>query len=240
MQIDSVNNYSIQNKQKNPQFKSAYPVVHWVAETNGSYAPVLTKDFAKSLNTKIVRILNTTGKEIEEKLQDLQAQIKSRGKSSVKIEKEISELNLMKRVKSFIARCDGDYAQKSQVRGFYDGSAGMHNGKYDAIAYMITGDDAIYFEQRFGKPLGQSRAYGEQSLEFERAKSEYHNQGLRFVKSHSDKYCLRGGEPAELHVKLETMRNKAGKVKGYNIVDMRFFPKNGPENPFMLTEWAKR
>ena len=46
--------------------------------------------------------------------------------------------------------------------------------------------------------------------------------------------------PAELHVKFERIRSKTGKPKGYNLVSMKFFPKYGPENPFMLTEWAKR
>ena len=43
MQIQSVNNFTKPNLNQNPQFKSAYPVVHWVAEKGGgSYAPQIT------------------------------------------------------------------------------------------------------------------------------------------------------------------------------------------------------
>ena len=43
-------------------FKSAYPVVHWVAETNGSYAPALSLELVKKLQGSLVRVLNKTDK----------------------------------------------------------------------------------------------------------------------------------------------------------------------------------
>ena len=35
-------------------FKSTYPVVHWVAETNGSYAPISNLKLVKKLNWKLI------------------------------------------------------------------------------------------------------------------------------------------------------------------------------------------
>ena len=48
-------NYTYQNT---TNFKSTYPVVHWVCEANGSYAPIANLDLVKKLQGKIVRILN--------------------------------------------------------------------------------------------------------------------------------------------------------------------------------------
>ena len=58
MQIHSINNLSSQNKTQRVNFKSTYPVVHWVAEANSSYAPVANLDIVKKLQGKIVRVLN--------------------------------------------------------------------------------------------------------------------------------------------------------------------------------------
>ena len=48
----------IQTNQSQTNFKSAYPVVHWVAETNGSFAPISDLPTVKKLQGKFVRILN--------------------------------------------------------------------------------------------------------------------------------------------------------------------------------------
>ena len=58
MQIQPTHNYSIRKQNINPQFKSAYPVIHWVAETNGSYAPVLSENLAKKLQKKLLKFLS--------------------------------------------------------------------------------------------------------------------------------------------------------------------------------------
>ena len=64
MQIQSINNFSNIKKNQNPTFKSVYPVVHWIAETNGSYTPELRKNIATKLNERIISMLNENSKEI--------------------------------------------------------------------------------------------------------------------------------------------------------------------------------
>ena len=150
----------------------------------------------------------------------------------------MAEANLILRVKSYITRCDREYAQNPKARGFYDQNSGTDNNNHDAVAYITTAEDATYLN-KLGKQIGIARSQGT-FFEEEQARANYHRQGLEYVKKRSDEYKTSSGNPEELHVKLETVRNKTGKIKGYNIIDMRFFPKTGPENPFMLTEWAKR
>ena len=59
MQISSVNNYQYSK----PQFKSAIPVYHWVAEANGSYAPlsdvVENKDYPQEFTFNALGVLKT-------------------------------------------------------------------------------------------------------------------------------------------------------------------------------------
>jgi hypothetical protein len=54
MEILPINN----NNQLKTNFKATYPVVHWVAEANGSYAPVTNLKSVKKLQSKIIRVLN--------------------------------------------------------------------------------------------------------------------------------------------------------------------------------------
>ena len=58
MQIQAINSFSNIKTNQNPQFKSVYPVYHWVAEANGSYAPAVTKELSETLQRKIIRFLN--------------------------------------------------------------------------------------------------------------------------------------------------------------------------------------
>ena len=76
MQIQSINNFYGAKSNNKPQFKSAYQVVHWVAETNGSYAPELTKVMAKKLNERIVSMLNENSATIVAKIKEIQEAIK--------------------------------------------------------------------------------------------------------------------------------------------------------------------
>ncbi|MBO5738625.1 hypothetical protein J6R97_04725 [bacterium] len=237
MLISRTNANFVSNNQR-IQFKSAYPIIHWVAENNGSYAPVVSHEIAKSLNTKIIRILNTNSQVIEKKLQNLYNEIQAQGKSSSKIDREICELNLMKRVKSFINRWDKGFAKNQFARGFYNKNGGIKNGKFDSLAYLITGEDAVYFENTFGRPLGEFKKYGADSPELERAKADYFKKGYNFVLDRAKHHCFSNRDPAELHVKMEVVRNKFGAIKNYNIVDMKFFAKNGFDNPFLLLDFT--
>ena len=48
MLIHPINTVSKENSRSNQIFKSAYPVIYWIAETNGSYAPVISENLAKN------------------------------------------------------------------------------------------------------------------------------------------------------------------------------------------------
>ena len=62
MQIQSTSGYIV-NKSFNPQFKSAYPVYHWVREKGGgSYAPAISHSLNKKLQGILVRLFNQTSK----------------------------------------------------------------------------------------------------------------------------------------------------------------------------------
>lgn len=247
MQIQPTNNYSRFNNRQSPQFKAAYPIVHWVAETNGSYAPILAKDAAEKLNNRIISMLTANSKEIVEKIATTKEAIKIKESGAKKIIKkslnqlnrELSELLLTLRVKSYIARTDADYAKKSTARAFYNREGGFKHGKYDAVATILTGDDAEFFNREFGRPIGVARAKSD-VIGLEKAIARYWEEGAKFVERKAKEFKKFNGEPAELHVKLEAVRNSAGKIINHNVVDMRFFPKEGPNNPFMLTQWAQK
>ena len=81
----------------NTNFKSTYPVVHWVAETNGSYAPVANLQIVKKLQGKIIRMLN---------------------KPLVSSTKPMEPLE--QRLRAYIGVCDADYRNNPNVRSFYN------------------------------------------------------------------------------------------------------------------------
>lgn len=253
MEIQPTQTYSY-----SPKFQSVYPVYHWVAETNGSYAPVLSNELSKTLNGKLVRVLNTNARSILNKITKIKHQelifsnelepINDKKirqyllKQMEKLEKEQTSLTLMQRIQNFIKKSDIDYIACPYVRTFYNRNGGIKDGKIEPLVYLLTGKDALHFEEEFGRPLGQLKSqYGtENSAELQQAKVDYWFKGLNFVKSRAKKYCKDDRIPRELHIKTETERTKTGRIKGYNTVDMAFFPVKGPKNPFELTEWAKR
>lgn len=111
MKILQTNNYQQTN------FKSTYPIVHWVAEANGSYAPISNLKLVKKLQSKIVRILN---KPLSESNKEM----------------KVAEQNL----RAYIGRCDIDYRNKSQVRSFYNRVNADLDGS-SPVVYMISGKD---------------------------------------------------------------------------------------------------
>lgn len=254
MQIYSINNYSNLSKNQSPQFKSVYPVVHWLAETNASYAPALTHDSAVKLNKRIVEILNLKAPVIEEEISKLLAKVselnrelgfaktmrqkESKEKKIATALSSIADLRLSQRVQAYIARNDKEYANNPIVRGFYDRQGGFRNGNYDSIAYIATGEDALYLNN-LGKQIGVERSMGNKIGE-ERARDNYQKLGQEHVQARSAEFRRVNSEPSELHVKMEIKRDGVGDKVGYNISEMKYFPKEGPNNPFMLTEWAKR
>lgn len=213
MQINSINNFSYKNQARDVNFKSTYPVVHWVAETNGSYAPVANLGIVKKLQGKIVRILNKPLVESKKPL-DLTEQ----------------------RLRAYVGSCDVDYRKTPKVRSFYNSSTGSVD-KYSPVSYLISGPNVEKFEDYLAKDIGRAKreametiasAYSSKTID---AIKLYNQKGLDFV--NDAKNCIKdkNGMRYILHTKFEIIRNKLGKIKDYRLVDVRFLPAQGKDNP---------
>ena len=64
--------------------------------------------------------------------------------------------------------------------------------------------------------------------------------GLDFVNNPKRKIVDNNGLKYGLHTKFEVVRNKTGKIKGYELVDIKFCPESGEENPFVRTGYYKK
>lgn len=217
MQIQAINFYSKENR-INPQFKRAIPVTHWVRETNGSYAPVINFQLSEILQRYLVQVLNRTKKNFS--------------------------IDKMNYVSQIIANSDKDFKDFGIVRSFSDKKGGYKKeiNKFIPISYLITGTDVKLFNDLFGKPIGKARAISPRqkgrlnSGELEIARENYTCGGLKFVKDKGKKLYGPDGIEYTLHTKFEVLRGKrSGKVNGYKLIDLKFCPEKGPENPFVKT-----
>ena len=211
MKVLQTNNYKYQQT----NFKATYPVVHWVSEANGSYAPVSNLKLVRTLQSKIIRALN---KPLEE----------------TKKEMNVAEQNL----RAYIGRCDIDYRIQPQVRSFYNRADANIDGT-SPVAFMITGKDIEPFEEKLAKNIGIAKNEGIKNLntpyspEAKYAIDLYNSKGLNYVNVPERRIKdNKTGMTYVLHTKFEIMRNKLGKVKGFKFIDARFLPERGPENPF--------
>ncbi len=250
MLICSSLNYS-NNHYNKPSFKKVYPAVHWLRETNASYVPEFTLNNVKIVNENIIARLNKKAplikeeiNKLTEKISELAEKLKktlpereriAKEKKILKYQNTIADLYLTQRIQAYLSRCDSDYARTHIARGFYINDK-YRNNNYSPIAYIVTGDDALYLNE-LGHNIGRARSKG--NIENENiARSNYWEKGTASVLKKSLESKMATGEPAELHIKMEILRNKDGSKNGFNILDMKFFPKDGPNNPFMLTDWA--
>ena len=209
MKILQSNNYYQQTN-----FKSTFPVVHWVAEAGGSYAPESSLRVVRKLQSKVVRALN---KPLDE----------------TKKEMNVAEQNL----RAYLGRCDIDYRNQAQVRSFYNRVEAKVDGN-SAVVYMITGKDIEPFEELFAKNIGIAKNEGIKNLntpytpESKTAIDLYNTKGLDFVNNPDLRFKDKNSLTYVLHTKFEILRNKLGKVKGFRFIDARFLPEKGPECPF--------
>ena len=249
MQIQSINNYSVQNKSYNPQFKSVMPVVHWVAETNASYAPEILPEVARKFNENIISRLNKKSLVIKQeisklmnKISELTEKIKVARSDREKIAKEkkiekyrrdLADLYLTQRVQNYVAGLDPEYAKNPVARNFYKKNVNSRN--YEPVVYIATGGDALYLDS-LGRDIGVARSSGDAWAE-EAARKRYWIKGDELVAEKSKNFRTKTGEQADLHVKMETLRDREGNEVGYNIIDMKPFPKYGPNNPFVMLGW---
>lgn len=284
MNIQAINSTSF-NQQNKPNFKQAIPVVYWVTEAGGrNFTPAVTEELSRTLNTKLVRILNSSERKIFDKLKEnlqklginneIIKQIKStmieicnlrdaeaikirinklieetqlKSDAAQKVRKTASDLNITSRAHKYIGARDNDYKRYPFVRGFNNEKGGDKGDRFETISYLLTGNDAVYFEENYGKPIGQTKAMlkslgvnPSKTAELQEKLSDYWSMGLDFSKKRAKDFKPKNNEPYELHVELERQRSSTGKPIGYRILDMKFCPREGAQNPFEITNWFKR
>ena len=197
---------NIQPIPNNTNFKSTYPVVHWVSETNGSFAPVANLELTKKLQGKIVRILN-------KKLNDTQKPMQA----------------AEQKLRAYIGSCDIDYRNLPIVRSFYNRVYAAPN-EARPVGYIISGKHVETFNEYLAKNIGKEKnnakqllnnPYSEQTIQ---AIRKYNNDGLRFVENFGNLIKDRNNITYVLHTKFEIIRNKLGKIKDYRFLDARFLP----------------
>jgi len=224
-------------------FRSTYPVVHWVAEANGSYAPMSKLKIVQGFQEKIVSYLNgnpiLTPQEIKALIrakQEIQKEVLTTGAEKLDVKDLKKIIDIPSQYLRAYMGCDVSYrtstSRKNAVRSFYDRVTQSSN-EYIPVSYIISGKDAVEFNNRFGKEIGRSiRLYGKDSPEVRAAKWKYNHDGLNFVKDYSRRKKDENGMPQVLHTKFEVVRNSDGEFTGYRFVDARFLPEFGPESPF--------
>ena len=214
MQIQPI---SLSQPNSSTQFKAAYPVYHWVAETNGSYAPVVDKELTKTLQRYLVSVLNRT--------------------------KKVS-LSMLDKISRRVCERDGDYRQMSLVRSYFNRGGGYkkQENKFVPISYLISGNDIDIFEDFYAKSIGMAKSISPRkkgrlsSAEAKIASQSYKLGGLKFVNDKNRRIVDENGMEYALHTKFEVLRGKkSGKVKGFKLVDAKFCPQKGAENPFVRT-----
>jgi hypothetical protein len=236
MQINPVQNYKFSQPQKSPQFKSAFPVVHWVAETNGSYAPVASVEFSKVLQRKLVGLINKVLPS-EQKIE-----LMKENATPKNIDKFMKTSSKSSACKEHLSQWDKSYAKQPIARSFTDKKGGFtRDNKFNPISYLITGKDCEIFTEQLGKPIGKAKSvapliYGKRkSAETQIAVEDYKLLGKNFVMDKSKRIYDEEGKEYALHTKFQIIRNKAGKIKDYELVGIKFCPQEGAQNPFVRT-----
>ena len=235
----SASNYQINNT----NFKSVYPVVHWVREANGSYAPVSKIKYVQAFQEKLICYLNSnpllTPKEIKELTK---AKLKAEKEIITDGEEKISVDSLKKIIdipsqylRAYISSCDDGYRNAlrgNKVRSFYDRVTSSSND-FIPTSFVLSGEDAKEFNKRFGEEIGRAtKIYGKDSDEVKKAKWKYNNEGLKFVNNYLRRKKDANGRTQVLHTKFEIVRNNEGEITGFKYIDARFLPEFGPESPF--------
>ena len=203
-------------------FRSAYPVVHWLAESNGSYAPVMSLELTQKLQRKLVTIMNSS------------------------LEKSpVARQNMISSVQKFVSQWDKDYSKLAHVRSFYDKKGGWTGRGFAPFAYLLTGADSMDFEEKLAKPLGELKSQAPKvngkpcSAELHMALRNYCVNGLDYVKSCAQKFTDADGMRYGVHTKFEIKRNKKGEIKDFEFRGIGFCPESGEKNPFVRLGFVK-
>lgn len=208
---------SNQNYRNSCNFKSVYPVYHWL-EFNGKYKPAVKQMWVQRCQRILAALLNKAG------CLDLD----NPGKS------------VLHNTAYYVASVDKDYKFAPLVRSFYNNSGGFKNTpearSIVPMSYLVTGCDATEFERIFGKPLRTLKNHGCSSQEaFEaskqRAKVSYELKGKFFIESKYQKFVDKEtGKPLELHTIFERTGEQKNPLK---IIKCSFYIQGDKNNPLI-------
>ena len=142
----------------------------------------------------------------------------------------------------YISEKDIDYKNIPYVRTFFNYKGGIKeawNGNtiIEPMVYILTGRDAVDFENMYGKPVGTAQKISKQydderigKLEIEQAKSAYGFGGRAYIKDSLGKFKdLITGRPLELHTIFIDGKQKKPPI----LLKLAFFQKDGFDNPLV-------
>lgn len=248
MKISQIN-HNQQYQQTN--FKSAFPVVHWVAEANGSYAPVAQKAVVEGFQVRILEFLRKSLKntyteikklELTKTKKNINEQQKKEIDKKLKSLYEIFDVPAQK-LRAYLASADVDYRLKPKARSYYNSIRGSVDN-FTPTSYIITGHNVADFEEKYAKELGKQKSLKKKLIasgvkeedaetpQYKTALNKYNYQGLDYVNYYPRRIKDNKGRTQVLHTKFEIERDTDGKFMGYKFVDARFLPEYGPESPF--------
>lgn len=241
------------NKTCNNQisYKATFPVVHWVAEVNGSYAPIAQKRVVEQFQIKLIEFIKANLKKTYTDIQKLESKLNKKHiseKERINIKRKLKSLYELldvpaQKLRAYLAGIDIDYRNKSTARSFYNVVSGSVDSPY-ATAYIITGENVSDFEKKFCKEFGKQRSLRKYRLEhgateeeantpeYKHALRKYNFDGFNYVNYYQRRIKDNRGETQTLHTKFVIERNTEGKFLGYKFIDARFLPEKGPNSPF--------
>ena len=257
MRITPTNtNYNIRRNEIS--HKATFPVVYWVAETNGSYVPIWTKKNVEEFQKKIIKFLTASYEETRKKIQKKENKLKNpklKDQERKKIRLELMDLyeiigSAAQNFKQYLASPDADFRINPIARSFYDITHGYVN-EPNSTAFIITGHNVNEFDNTYAKPLGIQRALRKKRLdkgatvaeaetqEYKEALKSFRNGGYSYVNEHQNRIKDINGNTYALHVKLEKERDTNGEVLRHKFIDARFKREKGPLSPLVRLGYCK-
>ena len=244
-------NFNNHNYNQQISHKATFPVVHWVAEVNGSYAPIAQKEVVEYFQAKLIGFLKANLKKTYSDIQKLEANKnlkKTTQKEKTEIERKIKSLYEIldvpaQRLRGYLATIDSDYRINPTARSYYNIVHGSIDNPY-STTYILTGHNVKDFENKFCKEYGKERSLKKKRIEsgmkeedantpqYKKALNNYNYGGFDYVNFYPRRIKDKKNQTYTLHTKFEIERNEEGKFIGYRFLDARFLPERGPESPF--------
>ena len=216
MRVQNVDNTG---KYRKVNFGSVYPVYHWHKPTE-TYVPAFDIKDVKRYQRTLTKMLN----------------------SRISGGKEHSPSTFLQSVIEYLAKNDSDYKELKYTRSFFNYKGGIKtawNGnvyKIEPMAYLLTGRDAVDFENLYGKPIGYSTLIAKQyedecmqKTEMWQVKDAYKHGGMAFVKDLLGKFR---DKETNKELELHTIYGKIKLSGGDKLLKLQFFQKGSVDNPF--------